>query len=250
MEKRTSGELKRLAREFLNGNYTILIAGMLLTAFLPMLLLTPFSAGVRVRLDAVLVTFLTAAVIINVLEQLLKAGLIRMHLLRAQNQPYTYLDLFWTFRSRPDRFILAVLLFYGILLIPAAAGAVCIYFLIGTRSAIGYVLAALVSAAAVSAEIYLVYMFGLVFPLYIDHPDMSVIDGFRTSCRLMKGNKLRFFILQLSFAGWQVLGFLSAGIGSLWISPYFRQTMANFYLDLTGRLETECLNDKDVQTGL
>lgn len=237
MTNRTSGELKRLAREFLNGNYTILMVAMLITSLLPSLVLAPFSAGVTLKLDAVLVTYVLAAVIIQVLGQLLTAGLVRMHLRLAQNQPFSYKDLFWIFRSRPDRFILAALLFFGILLIPAAAGAAGIFFLSDTESALGYVPAAAVILAVVAAELYLAYMFGLIYPLYIDHPEMTVLEGFRTSRMLMKGNKLRRFLLQLSFIGWQILGFLSAGIGILWISPYMRQTTANFYLDLTGQLD-------------
>ena len=80
-------------------------------------------------------------------------------------------------------------------------------------------------------------MFGLVYPLYIDNPQMTVAEGFRRSRQLMKGNKMRRFWLDVSFAGWNILGVLSAGIGILWISPYIRQTSVNFYLDLTGQLD-------------
>lgn len=237
MANRSSGELKRLAREFLTGNYTMLIVAMLITSLLPALILAPFLAGVSARLDAVMITFVTASVIIKILGQLLETGLIRMHLKRAQNQPYSYQDLFWTFRSQPDRFILAAALFYAVLLVPVIAGAAGVFVLLRAESAAGYVLLAPVIVAAAAAELYFVCMFGLIFPLYIDYPEMTVMDGFRTSRKLMKGNKFRFFYLQLSFAGWQVLGFLSVGIGNLWIGPYIRQTMANFYLDLTGQFD-------------
>ncbi len=237
MAKRTPGELKRLAREYLNGNYTILIVAMLITSILPSLVLAPFSAGVTAKMDAVMVTYMMAAFIIEVLRQLLTAGLTRMHLRLAQNQPFSYKDLFWIFRSHPDRFILAALLFYGILLIPLTAGAAGIFILFNMKSVPGYVCMVIIILAVAAAELYFIYMFGLIYPLYIDNPDMSVLEGFRTSRTLMKGNKLRRFLMQLSFAGWQILGFLSAGIGILWISPYIRQTTTNFYLDLTGQLD-------------
>ena len=48
----------------------------------------------------------------------------------------------------------------------------------------------------------------------------------------MKGHKIRLLLLDLSFAGWCVLGVLSFGIGFFWIVPYYLQTMTNFYLDL------------------
>ncbi len=96
MTKRTSGELKRLAREFLNGNYTVMAVSMLASFLIPALLLSPFTAGLSPQLDAVMAMYLAAAVIVEILSQLLSAGLLRMHLRLAQNQPFTWKDLFWT----------------------------------------------------------------------------------------------------------------------------------------------------------
>ena len=49
---------------------------------------------------------------------------------------------------------------------------------------------------------------------------------------LMKGRKLRYFLLQLSFIGWWLLGILTLGLGFLWIIPYMLQTNTQFYLNL------------------
>lgn len=54
------------------------------------------------------------------------------------------------------------------------------------------------------------------------------------SCDLMKGHKMDLFLLDLSFIGWFILGLITAGIGFLWVVPYYRQTRANFYRDLAG----------------
>lgn len=48
----------------------------------------------------------------------------------------------------------------------------------------------------------------------------------------MKGRKLRYFLLQLSFIGWWLLGILTLGLGFLWIIPYMLQTNTQFYLNL------------------
>ena len=68
--------------------------------------------------------------------------------------------------------------------------------------------------------------------LLLDHPDYRVLEALRESFRLMKGRKLRYFLLQLSFIGWWLLGILTLGLGFLWIIPYMLQTNTQFYLNL------------------
>jgi len=76
------------------------------------------------------------------------------------------------------------------------------------------------------------------FFIYKDLNDQGVADNYSLtdyitrSRQLMVGNKWRYFVLQLSFIGWWILGFMTAGIGFLWIYPYYKLTMANFYKDL------------------
>lgn len=233
MTKRSRGELKRLARECLLGNYPPVMIAMLAAFFLPPILLAPFSAGMTAEFNIAAITYILAAVIIEILGQLLAVSVLRMHMRLAQKQPAAFMDLFWTFRNRPDRFILATFLFYAVLLVPAVIAGVWIYYFLPNGTAAGIMF--LIGAGLVFAvlELYLIYTFEMIYPLYIDHPEMTVLEGFEASRKLMRGNKKRLFILQLSFLGWQLLGLCSAGVGFLWIRPYMTQTTANFYLDLT-----------------
>ncbi|MBQ7571185.1 MAG: DUF975 family protein, partial [Bacteroidaceae bacterium] len=52
------------------------------------------------------------------------------------------------------------------------------------------------------------------------------------SMRLMKGHKMDYFLLQLSFLGWYILVFLTLGIGALWLAPYVNAATAHFYESL------------------
>lgn len=52
------------------------------------------------------------------------------------------------------------------------------------------------------------------------------------SRQLMYGHKMDYFLLVLSFLGWDLLGVLTLGIGFLWIAPYQNATYAAFYNDL------------------
>ena len=62
--------------------------------------------------------------------------------------------------------------------------------------------------------------------------DYSLTDYITKSKQLMRGNKWRYFVLQLSFMGWFILGAATV-IGMLWVFPYYKLTMANFYKDLS-----------------
>ena len=48
----------------------------------------------------------------------------------------------------------------------------------------------------------------------------------------MKGNRIRYFYLLISFFGISLLGVVSLGIGFLWIVPYMSMTEVEFYRDL------------------
>lgn len=55
------------------------------------------------------------------------------------------------------------------------------------------------------------------------------MDVLRKSKELMKGHRFEYFVLGLSFLGWEILGLLTLGILYLWLIPYIQVTTANFY---------------------
>ncbi|CAJ1193499.1 putative integral membrane protein [Companilactobacillus paralimentarius DSM 13238 = JCM 10415] len=64
---------------------------------------------------------------------------------------------------------------------------------------------------------------------------LTLTDYITRSRQLMVGNKGRYFMMQLSFLGWWILGSITLGIGFIWIYPYYKLTMANFYRDLVDK---------------
>ncbi|MQS52585.1 DUF975 family protein [Lactobacillus salsicarnum] len=57
----------------------------------------------------------------------------------------------------------------------------------------------------------------------------SLISYITMSRRLMRGHKWEYFVLNLSFIGWFILGNMSSGIGYIWILPYYGITYSNYY---------------------
>ena len=53
---------------------------------------------------------------------------------------------------------------------------------------------------------------------------------------MMRGNKMRFFYLNISFLGLILLSLITCFIGMIWVLPYISSTMAAFYQDLNREL--------------
>ena len=65
-----------------------------------------------------------------------------------------------------------------------------------------------------------------------DNPSMGTLEALRESERMMRGYKWQYVCLILSFTGWFLLSVLTCGIGFLWFIPYFKLSIANFYVNL------------------
>lgn len=76
------------------------------------------------------------------------------------------------------------------------------------------------------------FSFSMAFYIINDHPEMTAMEAIRESHRLMKGHKMQYFLLNLSFIGWMILGSLCFGVGTLWVSAYMSTASAVFYEEL------------------
>ena len=68
--------------------------------------------------------------------------------------------------------------------------------------------------------------------IVLNNPELDIIETMRTSRHLMAGKRMKYFLLELSFIGWILLGLLTLGIGYLWLMPYISTTEAAFYCDV------------------
>lgn len=77
--------------------------------------------------------------------------------------------------------------------------------------------------------------------------DVGATEAITNSRQLMNGHKWEYFLLNLTFTGWVILGCLSLGLGFLWISPYIQVTKAKYYRKLAGDqfLNLEAMNSSN-----
>ena len=95
--------------------------------------------------------------------------------------------------------------------------------------------------------IILNYAYGMVPYLLHDYPELTPREAMKISREMMRGQKWNLFVLDLTFIGWIILAFFTAGLGILFVQPYMLTARAAFYEDLKNeRLVVEA--DKITET--
>jgi uncharacterized membrane protein len=62
--------------------------------------------------------------------------------------------------------------------------------------------------------------------------NISGYDALKESWNLMRGKRLKLFLLELSFIGWGILSVLTLFIGFIFLAPYVQTSYAKFYDNL------------------
>ena len=85
--------------------------------------------------------------------------------------------------------------------------------------------------------------YSMSFFALADNPYLSSSDARNKSIEIMNGKKLDYFILNLSFIGWILLGALTFGILYFWIFPYIFTAQAEFYRDIINESDNKQMYD-------
>ena len=97
-----------------------------------------------------------------------------------------------------------------------------------------WLLIALWSLLLIVPGIMKYYSYAMTELLLVDHPEYSPIQAIDESKKMMQGHRIELFRLQMEFALWFLLVFITYGIAALWVAPYYNTAKAKFYLDLKG----------------
>ena len=204
-------ELKEKAKASLNGKYGDAIL-MMIVYFLMEIVLTfilGFTGGL-LSLSENAVSLLSSIFSI-IFSGLFGFGMISYYLKVSRNEEVTYKELF----SKFD------------LCLP--------YILISlTTGAFIFLWSLLFIIPGIIASI----SYTLVYMIKLDNPEMSTMEVISKSKEMMKGHKIDYVVLVLSFLGWSILGIFTLGILYLWLIPYMSVTFANFYNSLKAKETT------------
>lgn len=236
--KRSSATLKQLAREALNGKYGSIITGYLLI----LLCSTVPNALVSTILDTSnaigLITCQIVLYMISLLIALVMSGFKYIMLNINRRKIFTMGDLFYAFSHHPDRFLVVNLIF--LLAEIAASLPFTILSYKTPAEGIGTNIL-LISAAGTLASTLISFIlslfFGMTEYLLLDNENMGAMEALREALHMMKGNKGRFFYINLSFLPLLLVCFFTCYLGLLWLEPYMQATFAFFYMELIGELD-------------
>lgn len=197
-------ELKEKAKKSLKGKYK--------DAIIMIVLLYLISFGVGVVLGTVCV-FLRLENILNILSQiasfiisgLLMFGYNSYFLKVSRDEEVSYKELFSKTKLLVPYILISLLTFVFVFLWSL------LFIIPGIIAAIGY---------------------SFVYLVALDNPELEPMEVLKKSKEMMNGHKMDYFVLQLSFIGWALLGVFTFGILYLWLIPYMQVTNANFYNQL------------------
>lgn len=233
--KKTSASLKLVARQRLSGNYGTPMAAVLLLglcSFLPSFLI---SSTMDTSSTMGLVTSQILVYVISLLVSVLSAGYSKLILNINRGQSYEIKDLAFAFTHHPDRFIIVHLIILVVQFV------VCLPFNIPLwmgNSSLSYIWLSVASMCVESVVALLLNLFlALTDYLLLDDINLSAIEAMKKSCLYMKGNKGRYFYINLSFLPLLLISMFTCYIGLLWVMPYMEATMVAFYMDLMGEFE-------------
>lgn len=76
------------------------------------------------------------------------------------------------------------------------------------------------------------YSYRMAPYLMIDDKNLTPREAIKLSTRIMDGHRFELFVLDISFIGWYILWWITAGVFSLYVLPYRQTSEALFYLNL------------------
>lgn len=81
------------------------------------------------------------------------------------------------------------------------------------------------------------YSYAMTDYILKEKPELRNNAAIEKSMAMMEGNKMKLFLLDLSFIGWAILSLFTLGIGYFFLQPYISVSHAAFYGDLKAQQE-------------
>ena len=213
-----ASDYRRIARDTLQGKWYAAGAVCLVAALLGAV---PAGGGNRVTLSletmkswlneypvfwAVILFFLVYWILVTVISGAVTMGHCIFHLRLLEGKETVFADLFSQLHRVKTGFILVLRASVSVFLW------MLLFFIPGLIKSISYVMAPYILA---------------------ENPGMRAKDALKKSVELMKGNKWKTFVLDLSFIGWFILSIITFGIVYFfYVNPYYLATDAELYLKL------------------
>jgi uncharacterized membrane protein len=244
---KSNAELKYLARTQMGGRFGLLIGTMLIP------LLISFFCSSFLLSNNYLVNFVIS-IILQTLLSVLQVGATLIYMKSACNMPAQIGDLFDGFRNNLQVALKVGLLFTFIntvcmipcdvmsirilnspaLAVPEITETTTLNEMMQFYNVFYSVMGAyyLLMLACVLVSFLLQLVFVPAYYIILDFPEWDAMKVLKKSIEVMRGNKLRYVLLQISFLPALLLSVFTCGLTLIWVMPYMHMTNTNFYLDI------------------
>ena len=89
------------------------------------------------------------------------------------------------------------------------------------------------------------YSYAMTYFIAKENPDLTAEQAILASMKMMSGNKMKLFLLDLSFIGWIILSIFTFGIGFIFVAPYMANARAAFYEELAAGTKISVANNTE-----
>ncbi len=247
-------ELKERARKSLKGHYPLLIGTFILFFFICWLFRASLEAGTamfgislipgsghavrllrrgQILIIPIALICLSVYLLYRVFISLAVPGLLHIISDISEGSESRFREIIWALSNKPWKFILITLAVEIIRIIALVPVIALVAAMTVTEEIMFPIL--FICFYMILIEIVLLYVnltYGMFYFVLIDDPSRGIIEALTLSADIMRGNRLRYLVLRLSFIGWDIMSALSFNIGSLWIRPYRMGTIFEFYHDI------------------
>lgn len=230
------------AKESLRGNWGLAIGGMLLSSAVN--LIGNYMASGLFPGETIPALLMSQAFlfIVSLIGMIFSTGYSYMLLNMSRGRRFGLGDLLYMFRNQPDRVLVAGLvlsLIDTILMLPLNYWTIMTSPEAQTLDAQVSWLQTAMALLVLGMVLGVIFKIPLVLTFYLlaDNEEMGGLEALKTSVRLMRGKKWKYFVLELSFLPLIILSAFTLYIAFLWLLPYMQAVETAFYMDALGEFE-------------
>jgi len=220
-----TNELKSISREKMLGKYGTAVGAFLFIRALFMLI-TDLCRGVANPTGLILVAILF---ILALIEGVFVYGEQGIYMKIASGQETKMNDMFAVFKGEADKAIFARFIYLIMTYVPVTVSVLAIRYAVTNKAML--IPAFLITLVMMVIMSTLLLTYSQVLLIMHDFPQLGVIAGYRRSRMIMRGRKSALLRIVLSFIPMHCLGILSFMAGELFIHPYYKLTLTEFYFD-------------------
>lgn len=240
----STAQLKAIAKERALDRYgTLIFANILI--FVIQVIISGITTVASSGSIIIFVINQLISLIVSILLGILSSGKAYLYMNLVYSQTISASDIFFGLKQHPEKAVVIQSVFVIANFVVTLPSSLILFFTNQSSSIDLYLTNIIVLIVGIIINIYISLVYSQAFFLLHDFPDRSAKDLLATSRRLMKGKKLKLFLLELSFVPLYIFGIITLFVPLLWISVYRYASVAVFYQKLISDAGNTTTSEED-----